>query len=244
MDGNTLITGSMRLLGVYAPGETPTAADMQDGLSALNTMLDGWNAERLAIFTITRSEFSLTVNQQVYTVGAGGDFNIARPARIERISIISLNNPVQPLELPMEMLTFYGWQNIPVKDISSTLPLQVYDDGAFPLRNLSYWPIPSTAVDTALYYWTALGAFADLTTDYTFPPGYQEALQYNLAVRLAPIFGRSTPPEVVVIAESSKAKIKSMNIIPLNMRCDDALVPGQGGYYDYRSDSVAGGRNS
>jgi len=244
MTANDLVAAAMKLLGAIAPGETATAAEAEDCRSALNIMLDGWNAERLQIFTITRQVFSLTVGQQAYTVGSGGNFNIARPPRIERISIIALNNPLQPLELPMEMLTFYGWQNIPVKDISSTLPLQVYDDGAFPLRNLSYWPIPSTAVDTALYYWTALSQFADLTTDYTFPPGYHEALLYNLAVRLAPTYGKSTPIEVGLIADTSLAKIRSMNIQPLNIRVDDALVPDHGGYYDYRSDSTVGGRNN
>lgn len=244
MTGNDLITTSLKLLGAIGTGETPTAAEIADGLSRLNSMLDSWNAERLMIFTITRQVFSLTAGQQTYTVGSGGDFNVARPPRIDRISIISLTNPAQPLELPMEQLTDVGWQNIPVKNVSSTLPLQVYDDGAFPLRNLNYWPIPSAAVNTALYYWTQLSQFADLTTDYTFPPGYQQALEYGLAVHCAPMFGLTTPVEVAAIAITSKQKVENFNAPIMYSRVDAALV-SPGGYYDWRSDTyVGGGRNS
>jgi len=45
-----IINGSLRLLGVLAEGETPSAATSQDALTALNQMIDSWNTERLATF--------------------------------------------------------------------------------------------------------------------------------------------------------------------------------------------------
>jgi hypothetical protein len=225
MKANDLIASSLRLIGVLASGETPSAAEAADGLMILNDMVDLWQTERLMIFTTGRQVFHLTAGVQAYTMGLpGGTFAVPRPTRIEAAGIINLANPAQPLELPMEMLTLDQWAAIPVKNIASALPLKVYDDGGFPLRVLSYWCIPNLAVDTALYTWSALSQFADLVTDYPFPPGYAKALRYNLAVDLAPEYGRSVTPEVAIQAVASQAIIKSLNTPVADLRCDPALV--------------------
>jgi hypothetical protein len=44
------INRALRLLGVLAEGETPSAATSQDALVALNQMIESWNTERLAVF--------------------------------------------------------------------------------------------------------------------------------------------------------------------------------------------------
>jgi len=237
----------MRLIGALASGETMPADEAADGLMVLNQMLDSWQAERLMAFTINIQEFPLVPGQQTYTMGPGGNFNVARPAKIERISIVSLNNPAQPLELPMEMLTDADWQDeIPVKLVPGSLPLQVYDDGAFPLRNLNYWTIPTIPVNTRIYSWQALNQFPDLVTDLTFPPGYLEALRYNLAIRLiAEMPGEYSQVTVGVsqtLATESLARVRSMNLPLIQSFCDPALS-SEGGHYDYRSDSIVGGRH-
>lgn len=224
MTGQDLISSSLRLIGVVAAGETATDAEAQDALIVLNMMLEAWGAERLSVFTLTIRNFSLTPGTQTYTFGTGGTFNAARPPRIEYANIVSLNNPSQPLELPLEMLTDSGWSQIPVKNVSSALPLKMYDDGGFPLRNISFWPIPNVAVQVNFYCWTALSSFSDLFTDTLFPPGYLEALRYNLAVRLAPEWQRPVDPTVAAMAIQSKQRIKSINAPLLELECDKFLV--------------------
>lgn len=241
-----LIKSSMRLIGALGSGEEPSSAEASDALMVLNQMLDSWNADRLTVFTITIAEFTLVVNQQVYTYGVGGDFNAARPARIDRISIISLTNPSQPLELPLDLYTDWDWQQVPVKNIQTTLPQAVYDDGAFPLRNLSFWPIPTAVVKTRIYGWTALTSYANLTTDNNYPPGYIEALRYNLAIRLiAEMPGEYNPIMVsttLQLANESLARIKSMNVPLVEAFCDAALT-ARNVRYNYFSDMPVGGRN-
>jgi hypothetical protein len=46
-----IINGSLRLIGVLAEGETPSAETAQDALSAMNEMIASWNTERLAVFS-------------------------------------------------------------------------------------------------------------------------------------------------------------------------------------------------
>lgn len=242
-----LISSSMRLIGALASGETPTGAEASDALMVLNQMLDSWAADRLMVFTITIDEFSLVPSQQVYTYGVGGNFNAARPARIDRISIVSLTNPAQPLELPIDYYTDWDWQQVPVKKIQTTLPQAVYDDGAFPLRNLSFWPIPTVVVNTRIYHWTQLTQYTNLTTDNTYPPGYLEALRYNLAVRLMaefpggfdPVMSATTAP----LAVESLARVKSMNLPLIEAFCDAALL-NRSARYNYFSDLPVGGQGS
>lgn len=237
----------MRLIGALASGETPTGAEASDALMALNQMLDAWAADRLMVFTITINEFALIPSQQVYTYGVGGNFNAPRPARIDRISIVSLTNPAQPLELPIDYYTDWDWQQVPVKNIQTTLPQAVYDDQAFPFRNLSFWPIPTVVVNTRIYHWTQLTQYANLTTDNTYPPGYLEALRYNLAMRLMaefpggfdPVMSATTAP----LAVEALARVKSMNLPLIEAFCDAALT-GKSTRYNYYSDTPVGGQGA
>jgi hypothetical protein len=240
MTANDLISSALRLIGVLSSGESPSAAEANDGLTILNQMLDSWNTERLALFTVQRQVVAPATLKQAYTVGTGGDFNIPRPPRIDRVGVISLTNAAQPLELPVEMVTDVGWEAIPVKNVSSSLPLKVWNDLGFPLMTLSFWPIPSVQVNFALYTWTALTQFPDLVTDEEFPPGYLKALRYNLALDLAPEFGREVPQVVAAQAIASKAAIKALNLVPLDLRCDEALI-GRGGRYNWLTDQTGGG---
>lgn len=220
-----LIASSLRMLNAISSGEPVSAAEGQDALMVLNQMIDSWNTERLNIFTVQRQVYALTPGKQVYTFGPGGDFNGPRPPRIENAGIVSLQNPVESLELPLDKLTAAGWAAIPVKNISSTLPQRFWDDEAMPYRNISFWCVPSIAVNVAMYVWQALAQFPNLYQDLQFPPGYLRALRYNLAVDLSAEWGvAQVPPAVAAIAGQSKAAIKSLNVQPIESRCDNALV--------------------
>src|SRR5271170_7966603 len=186
-----IIQKAYRLIGFLAVEETLLTAYANEALEVLNQMVDSWNSESLIIYNIARQLFTLTPGIQTYTMGAGqipgpSVFNVPRPPKITAAGIISLNNQAQPLELPMDMLTTERWAQIPVKNITTTLPLQLYDDNAYPYRNINIWEIPSATVQLALYTWSAISQFTDLgATLYSFPPGYLQAIRYNLACLLA-----------------------------------------------------------
>lgn len=237
MTGGDLIASSLRLIGVLASGETPSGNESADALLIAQQMIDSWQAERLNIYTVSINEFPLTPGQQTYTLGANGNFNMVRPARVERMSIVSLLNPAQPLELPLESVTESGWQAVPVKLISSSLPQIVYNDGNFPLMNLNFWPIPTIPVNTRIYSWNPMSTFPDLTTDVTFPPGYAKAIRYSLAVDLAPEFGRPVPPEVAAQALLSQANIKRINAPLTESRLDPVLSGTGKRIYNWISDT-------
>lgn len=238
---NDIIRQALLSLGVISGTETPSADMAQDSLVALNQLLDSWQADRLMIYTIQRQTYPLTTGQQVYTYGSGGNFNFPRPAKIERMGIINLNNPVQPLELPLQYLTVAQWQEIPVKNIQSALPQYCWDDQAFPLRNLSFWPVPNVVTNAAIYPWIALTQFVDLVTKFTFPPAYAKALRFNLALDIAPEYGVSQiNPLVVKAAGDAKYLIEAMNAPLIDLRCDPALVSTRKSLYNWLTDMPAG----
>ena len=238
-----IIDAAYRLIGFVAVEESTPSAYAEQALEILNQMLDAWSSESLTIYNIARQLFTLTPNQQTYQMGAGApDFNVPRPPKITGAGIISLNNPAQPLELPMDMLTTDKWGQIPVKNVPTTLPLELYDDNAFPYRNISFWPIPTAVVQVALYTWSALSQFTDLgATLYSFPPAYLRALRYNLAVELS-TDGYQPSQIVLAAALESKALIKNSNGQIVDLRCDTALVNPRSVQYDWRSDTPAGPR--
>jgi hypothetical protein len=232
-----IIKSSMRLIGALASGEEPDGNEGPDALAIYNQMVDDWDAERNMAYTINILNFPLTSGKQSYELGTNGDFNVQRPARIERAGIILLNNPAQPLELPIELLDDEGWAAIPVKNISSTVPLSMYPDDGFPFNTLSFWPIPTVPMQVNLYAWNNNLKAMTLKDIIVGPPSYIKTLKYCLAVDLAPEMGMTIPQEVATQAIMGRAKIKTMNQPELRLRIDPA-ISGRGGHYDFRSDEV------
>lgn len=241
MTANDLIARSMRTLGVLASGETATSDEASDGLTVLNNMVDMWATERLTIYTTTRNVFDLSSSTQEYTIGSGGTFDIVRPLWISAASIIidKTASASEKLELPLPAgLTVTQWQEVAIKGLESTYPTQFYydDNWVAGLAKISVWPIPRTAnSQLVLYVPTALTQFADLTTAYTFPPGYEETLRYQLALRLGPEFGVPVTPDVRLLAMQSLGNIKRVNIHTEELSIDAALM-AHGGRYDWRTD--------
>ncbi len=242
MTAQDIINSALRKIGALATGESPTSDESNDALLTLNDLVDSWNAQRLSIYSTSRLVFNFTAGKGTYTYGTGGDFNADRPVRIDRVSVISNSNPTQPLELPIAYLTVGEWQQTPVKNVPSSLPFRCYDDGSYPMRNLTFWPTPTDGtVQACLYPWSKLTSFADLVTTYNFPEGYARALKSNLALELAPEFGvQQINQAVVAIAAESLGKIKALNSDGATepLYCDPAVSGGVGGIYDWRTGNM------
>lgn len=226
-----LIKGSMRLIGAIAAGETPTASELADGLSALNEMIESWSTEKLIIPAMTRETFSLVGGTQSYTIGSGGDFDTVRPIKIEKALLQYQSSPLQ--ERPIEILNLDQWTGIVNKDTDSDYPTALYYDPTFLLGTLKFWPKPSAAKTIVLHSWKELTQLATSSTDVEFPPGYYRALRYNLAVEIAPEYGQEASPTIASIANEAKANIKRANRKVELLSVDQALVQNKG--FDYKN---------
>lgn len=224
MSGYDFIKSGLRMTRMLAGGEVPTAADAEDSLAYLNQMLDAWDADALSIPNNQIQDFPLIAGQGVYMLGPGGDFNTLRPGKITAASVVLLNNPAQPNEQEIQILTEDEFQDVQLKLTPGTFPLVMYDDGASPKRNVTFWPVPVVINTFRMYSWQANTKFPDLTTVFSFAPGYAEGIRFNLAVRLWAEFGTpgaSLDPTVLLGAQMSLAAIRTGNIEIQKLECDD-----------------------
>ena len=204
-----LITRAMRLARVLGVGEAPTSAESANGLEALNSMLDSMSTERLNAYYIVEETLTMVAAQATYTMGSGGDLNTTRPTRIEDSCFIRNAS----LDTPLQLLNFEAYAAVVSKTVASTIPYYLFVDMQNPLVNLTFYPVPSDTSSVAhIFSWKQLQQFAALTDVLALPPGYEEMIASNLAVRwAAPEFGQDAPPAVIALAIRSAASVKRIN---------------------------------
>lgn len=180
-----LIRRSLKLLGVLAAGESLRAEDQADGLIELNLLLSNWANERLQVFGTRRATYTLTPSLSPHTIGSGGTFNTTRPLRIDGVGVIPAGTSA---ETPLDMLTDSQWRWVGDKTATAAVPSQVWVEETFPAAKLWLWPVPTTAATLVLYTWSRIAEFA-AADSVSLPDGYEDALGYGLALRMAPMFG-------------------------------------------------------
>lgn len=80
--GGEILNGMADLIGIKAAGETLVAADAQDLLRRLNNLVSTLRTQFGTVLSVQRTIFPLVANQQTYTIGPGGDFDVPRPVSI------------------------------------------------------------------------------------------------------------------------------------------------------------------
>lgn len=222
-----IITPALQDLGVLAAVETPTAADSALGLRKLNILIDQWAAERLQIFTVTRTTWALTPGQSVYSVGPGQTVNIPRPTFVQDIHYLRTDlTPV--LEQTMEPLTEDAFAQLRQKGYSSPFPTRWYYNPTFPNATLTLWPVPTDgSLQGVIYAPTAVARFATIHDTVSLPPGYERMMVSNLALEMAPAFEVQPNPALVASARDSLAAVKRKNVRPFELYFEpSALIDG------------------
>lgn len=227
------ILGALYLIGAAAEGETPTGQTMNDGLIALNQMLDGWTIEDLMIYSTQDQNFTWPSGQPSRTLGPSGDLVGIRPSDNLQWSSYFIENGTSYW---LKRISQYDYNGIPVKTTQSSIPQYLFVNPTFPDATLTIYPVPSKNLDFHLITNIPLTQPANLSTDLAFPPGYLRAFKFNLAVEISAYFGTEPPGWVVQIAKESKAKIKRKNkkLETMSMPCG---IPSNLSGYSYESDS-------
>lgn len=235
MTGLDLITAAMRLIGAIGTGETPTANEANNAQSSLNDMIDSWSNDQLLVYAKAYEAFPLVVNQQSYQFGTGApDFNSTsgRPLKIEDINFQQVSGSTT-VELPIQILNQDEWAAITVKTITSNLPTKMWPQFTYPYVTLWFWPIPLVTSNVIIWSWKPLTQITNLSTAIALPPGYNKALRYNLALELAPEYGKNPSEMVTAQAIGSKAALKRMNSRIDLLGCDVGLLPQKSSFNWY-----------
>ncbi|MGV0954731.1 MAG: hypothetical protein ACOYBR_10495 [Fluviibacter sp.] len=204
-----IINGSLRLLGVLAEGETPSAETSQDALTAMNQMIDSWNTERLAVFSTQDQVFNWPVGVKSQTLGPSGDFVGNRPILLDDSTYF--RDPSTNVSFGIKIINQQQYDGIAVKTVTSTYPQVIWLNMNYPDIEMYIYPVPTRLLEWHFISVDELTQPATLATELHFPPGYLRAFRYNLACELAPEFGVEPSPQVSRIAMVSKRNLKRIN---------------------------------
>jgi hypothetical protein len=207
-----VIDQALSLIGVKSTGSVITAEEYQDCLLTMNLMVDRWNLSDLLVYSTNPHTFAFVPNQQTYTLGTGGDFDMPRPSRIDRVSIQIPGSNNYNVELPIDAdFDLESWQNLVVKQTPSQFPLCMWNNTGYPFMELNFWPIPQGPCSVVLYTWDLMPQIVNLVDQIELPTGYSDAIIYNLAVRLAQLFDRVPSPQLLAEAKAAKSDINDIN---------------------------------
>jgi hypothetical protein len=157
-----IIYKSLRLLGVLASGEAPTAAEAQDSLYSLNSMIDSFSANPQFYYYSQDEKFTLTASQKIYAMG-NDSVTAASATSTTTVATITTTNP-HGLETGDKITTTGGTPS---------------------LYNLSNSSITVTGANTFTYTVSGGGAAA------TVPPTYTSAdFNTNRPIRIVGAFTR------------------------------------------------------
>ncbi len=186
-----IIKPALRMAGITKrPGIGPGPDQTDELIPAANRMLASWNCDGHKIFTTSIDEYDLVGGQKIYSIGPSGDFNAPRPIHISEANFLFPTDPV--LRRPIKILDDDEWSRIAVQDIASAPTWYLYYDGGFDALGRAKIYIvgqPPAGYKLELYTWQALKADFTATSDAVIlPPGYEEALTTNLAIKAALLY--------------------------------------------------------
>jgi len=204
-----VIKSAMRKLGAIASGETATPAEQADGLSALQSMLRSWSAEKINVFSSVHETFTLVVGTYEYSWGIGEDINSLRPNQLIGAAIAD----AALITYPMDIISEGKYRRITDKTLSNR-PYSIYVSYTYPSVKVYLYPRPAAAetlILDSLKPFTETSSFDSVDDTLQMPSMYEEPIIYNLAVRIAPEFGKQIPASVAAVAISSYNRIITRN---------------------------------
>jgi len=204
-----LLKSSLRKIGALSSGETIETTRQAEALSALQSMLRSWGALSINIFATVKENIVLTGDKYSYTWGSGGDISTARPNQVLGAYVLDSSGVTHPVDIISEG----QYRAISNKEASSR-PYSLFFHPSYPLAYIYLYPVPETA--ETLYLdsfkpFTESGSFGLTTDTLSFPVYYEEAMIFNLAIRLAPEYGRAVSSEVALVAKTSYTDLVILN---------------------------------
>jgi hypothetical protein len=243
-----VVYGALRLISAIGEGITPSSQMINDAVYTLNEILDSWNIDGDMVWQEQIKTFPILSQKQSYSIGpiqydinnnpiVIPDFVASRPVQITYAAFQPAST-TPTINLPLKIVSAREYAMIRAQTIASQVPSVLYIDQAYPVANIYLWTEPNGGGNLVLTYWNPLPSTLALNDSITtnFPPAYRRLLRYELAMNIAPEFGKVIPPDLAGIAAGLKQLIASKNMDPAPWA--QYQVPGSGGAYDAITDTI------
>ncbi len=237
-----LINQSFGHLGVTKPGELVSNTIRDAAFLLLQDLWMGWaNDPTLSTF-FSQANGPLSQNVEQYVVGAGGTggfgVGVFNPIRLlswkaeDATNFYSSGGPIIPLATLRDLQkNGAGRRNaLPEAvgcDLGNNRVAQTSNSAFF---TIFVYPRPAvTGVSLSVDYLGRLGQFVSVADTIALPEGYELALQYHLAIALAPQYSRigGVPDSLTVDAANSLKFIRDRNAAILGLQQVQAQPPQQ-----------------
>jgi hypothetical protein len=221
--------------GIVGVGQTPLAEDSNNAFTRANWMLSLWQRKRWIIWHLV-DVAKVSTGAQSYTVTTGGDFNVARPDRLEG-GFFRLLTTVAPnqVDYPMRLIESHEDYNLISLKQLGTFPGHAFYDSAYPTGLLYPWPVPQASIyEIHILLKEQLGQFTSLSQTIVLPPEYMAAIHHNLVVRLRSGYQLPADPVQVSLAKESLNVIRGANAQIPTLQMPRELV--RNGVYNILSD--------
>lgn len=234
-----IITDAFIEIGAVPPGENPSPEEAQWGLRKLNDLIDEWQARKAYVYSYLYNVYTLTPGLLPHTIGPSGvaTFSTApapRPVRLESAALLLNIAPTQ-VDFLMNIRDHAWWAQQQVKNISTSVPTDVYYDPTFPDGSLYFWPVPNTNYQVRLQFWQMVSQFVSIQDPIggaggpgQWPEGYRNAIKLTLAEMLIPGSNRPANPMLVNKAKLARQAIFGNNNKSPRMRTVDSGMPRAG----------------
>ena len=225
------ITGSSNLItGVGVPADLIQGATLSDAAGAIPP-----NTTVASIFgtTVTMSNnalFSPTGTDQItYTTPGDIILNTGlamdRPLRVRNGYTRVTGGVANGLDYWFDCQNSMDRYNeIGFKGVPGPWPYLLAYQTTMPLGTFWVYPTPQASNEVHLFTDLILDEFT-LTLDVNLPQGYARALKKLLALELAPIFGKTPSPQLMLQAREARELIEAQNSSPVvTLRYDSDLI--------------------
>lgn len=222
----SLVEGAFQAIQVYAPGEVCQQADLARGFVRLNQMIQSWSNEDLTTFAILEQSGPLVPGVTEYPIGPGvpgPGFNMTRPIRViygpgAAYLLDGNNNRYSVRVVPRDEWNLI-WNLV---STTSNLPSTMFYDPTYPIAKIKVWPKPNQGGITLFWdSYLPLVEFNSLSQTVNLPPGYEKAIEENLALDLVPYYPTAVVTDRFVrMAAASKGNVKRSNTREVNALTD------------------------
>lgn len=210
-----VIQQALQLIGAVSFGESIEAPVSQSSLMQLNSMLRKWS-NNYVNYKAYDYTFTTSANTPVITMGSAnnGEFPgpaygdiLERPASIEQVDVI-----MGTLTFPVRIKSYPEYTRLPIKNVVS-IPATAYFKEGMPFDELWFFPQVPSGYSIRIVGKSYLPQYTNISNSIVLPPEYVEAIIYNLALHLAPMFGQNPATGIIQMANSALKHIKQRNVI-------------------------------
>jgi hypothetical protein len=222
---NNVLTVSGITSGAIATGMTLSGTGITAGTKIVSFLTGaGGNVNEVGTYLLNLSQ-----NVSSTTINAFYQRPLSVNSAFVRINTNSNGVPIinGGLDYPVAVLNIEDYEMIGLKTLSGPWPKALYYQPTETLGNLTVWPNPAQG-EMHIFADTLFSKYTSINDTMLLPEGFEAALEWCLAERLMPSYGKASPTQIQMVnafAAQGKSTIKRTNMKPVQTaRFPDALL--------------------